>query len=448
MHLGLVKLQERDRRNADKLKKTDFFVGFKQLLGKMQRKNSGVQFSFGDIIFQGSNGDTKMTSNGEIQLTDIQEWKIIAEIEAGEIKAIYPLFPKLNRPSVFSFSSTLGSKVHQRYGTKWIMERFCFVSISHEKDLVSDAASPSVSEDAPPSVSPSVSEDASTVPASASLDVDMTIVEDAAEAMVDSKIDSGSKGKRYRLLARSSDLLESFEQCRKECQVNSKMRLPLSDEVLRKASNCALEQKMEITVAHQSTLPGLVGFMIATHVEENLKGDSVDLSESDSVNAIKLALRSVLVVYSEDEAPNTMSKQSKRVVESDLAFSSFHQMAIAESFTYNERANPRLFLESDLDPKKNRPKRQFLQLDAGNETVKSVKFVAKGSGNAEVTIASPNRFSPLLLKETGENEADEIPETLLTEQVVTTLKSHSEEKDLVLKKDAITHTLELIVESK
>ena len=429
MHLGLVKLQDRDRRNADKLKKTGFLNEFKQLLGKLHRDNDGVQFSFGDVLFQGSNGRAKLKKNGEYQLTGIEEWKVIFRLKAGEIDACYPLFPKLNRPSVFSFSSSLGSKIHQSNGTQWIMERFCFVSISHEKDLVSGAASPTVSEDAS---------------TSASLDADMITAGDAVKADVDSKIDAGIKGKRYRLLARSTDLLCFFDNCRAKCEINSKMLLPLSDEVLKEASNWTLGQRFKITVAHQSTLPGLVGFMMATHVEEYLEGESVDLSESDSVNAIKLALRSVLVVYSEDEAPNTMSKQSKRVVESDLAFSNFIQMAIAESFIYNERANPRLFLESDLDPKKNRPKRQFLELDAKKTSVCTVKFVAKGSGNAENTIPTLNRFSPLSLKETAEDE----PETLLTKEVVTTLKSHAEEKVEVLKEGAITHTLEVIVESK
>lgn len=223
--MGLVKLQDRDKRNADKLKKTDFFVGFNKLLGKLQRENQGVQFSFGDILFQGSKGCAKLTKNGEYQLTGIEEWKVIFRLQAGEIDACYPLFPKLNRPSVFSFSSTLGSKIHQRYGTEWIMERFCFVSIAHGKDPVPEDVSPTAS-----TSTAHVSPDASPVNASASLDVDMAIAGDAVEAVVDSKIDAGSKGKRYRLLVRSSELLKSFKHCRDECPVNSKMLLSKREE--------------------------------------------------------------------------------------------------------------------------------------------------------------------------------------------------------------------------
>jgi hypothetical protein len=40
MHLGLIKLQERDKGNAAKLKKTEFSSKFKRLKEKLQRENT------------------------------------------------------------------------------------------------------------------------------------------------------------------------------------------------------------------------------------------------------------------------------------------------------------------------------------------------------------------------------------------------------------------------
>ena len=63
---------------------------------------------------------------------------------------------------------------------------------------------------------------------------------------------------------------------------------------------------------------------------------------------------------------------------------------------------------------------------------------------AERSVVSPNRYGPLATV----NEDSNAPNTLLTKDVVTTLKSHAEEKVKVLEKGAITHTLEAIFESK
>jgi hypothetical protein len=395
--LGLSKLKDRENRNSEKLKKTDFMVGFKPLLEKIKRLHVGYSAAFGEIIFQGTNGAGRVSNNGEYKLLNIQEWKVIFLLQGSSIKGIFPLFRKLNRPSQFSFTTTLGSKVHQRCGVEWILQRFCFFSIFHVRD-----------------------------------EVVYTEMENAhGDGIFTAEVkDDDDHVKKYGLLRRTDELVTLFDDC--ESPLNSKQLMPLSLELKKEAANWTLNNVIDdvIIVAHQSTLPGLVGFLIEDHVKE-----TVSKNEDE---AISLALRAVQSVFKKDESPNTISAQSKRQLHSEIMFDSFKHLKFTKDFPYRPKSMQRLYLVDEI----NSHRRSFLEArDDGTVMRGTFSKISHRSSAIEVPIPTQNHFSLL---------TDDVDPSLplLTENVVTTLKEYKEERKEILIPGAITHTLELTVESK
>jgi hypothetical protein len=135
LHLGLSKVHKRVTSIKEKLLKSK--RASRKISGIHEfarhaisnRHIKGVSVVVGSILFQGADGKT-CDRLGKTTIESIEEWDVVLVLDEKTqvVQMIIPLFPRLKKPSSFSFTvnGENGTKAHQSTGCQWVLERYVY----------------------------------------------------------------------------------------------------------------------------------------------------------------------------------------------------------------------------------------------------------------------------------------------------------------------------------